>query len=309
MQPGIDGTQMAVLSGLQAVQSQLSASVTGSYKGQAVVIIPGANTSTVQDSLEELGVTLSESVSKKLADRTTKSQSFTDRLHALMAKYVTAVPKSLSPDELKQYVDWLKSQANPSSDELGRRLEERFGDDVEGQVATLEFLDELFSEHEHPAAKSTIRELKQQWRENDTQGPRLRAGQNIRAATSEFGVNVDSDAGLRTFYRTTVLGWDSLDDAYSSILERYAGDAFSTATDFLMHALGCEIQSLGPSCDPQLLMAVRDDIYYLQIVRRFHLQMRELTDRLEANFGIELCHPTKKEKRKRRKRSSGKSSR
>lgn len=297
---------MAVLSGLQAVHSQLSAAVQGSYKGQAVSIIPGANATTIQDSLEELTFTLSETISKKLADRTTHAKSFSARLHALMSKYVAALHEALSVDELKGYAEWLARLAKPSPQELQRRLEEMFGDDVESQVSTLEFLDELFTEQEHPVAKATIQQLKQQWKEDEVHGPLLRAGENVAAATEDFAGKIDSDIGLRNFYRTTVLNWSDLDGAYKSILERYAGESFSTATDFLLRALGCEIQSFGPSCDQALLMAVRDDIYYLQVVRRLHEQLEELAERIESTFGIVLCHS--QTKRRRRKKSSDKSS-
>lgn len=308
MQPGIEAQKMSLLAGFQSVHSALSSTVQGSYKGQAVAVVPGGNATSVQDSLEELTFTLSETSSKKLADRTTRSKSFAARLNALMAKYVTALPESLSPDELKhQYGEWLRKLSQPNASSLKSRLEKRFGDDVEGQVATLEFLDELFAEDEHPAAKATVRELKEHWKQDEQRGPLLRAGENIATATEEFAGEVDSDVGLRTFYRTTVLGWSSLDDAYTSILDSYGGATFGSATDFLINALGCEMQSLGPSCDPRLLAAVRDDIYFLQVVRRLHEQLEELVDRLHVNYGITLCSP--KTQAKRRRRSSGRYSR
>jgi type III secretion system YopN/LcrE/InvE/MxiC family regulator len=308
MQAGIEGHKMSVLAGFQSTHSALSSTVHGSYKGQSVALVPGGNGSAVEDSLEELTFTLSETGSKKLADRSTRSKSFAARLHALMAKYVTAMPKTLSPDELKhQYGEWLKKLSQPSVRDLKSRLEERFGDDGESQVATLEFLDELFTEEEDPAAKAVIRELKQQWRQDEKRGPLLRAGENISSATDEFAGELDTDCGLRSFYRTTVLSWSTLDDAYTSILGSYSGATFEAATDFLLTALGCEMQSLGPSCDLRLLAAVRDDIYYLQVVRRLHEQLEELVDRLKTNYGINLCNQRKPAKRRRR--SSGKSSR
>ena len=307
MQPGIDGQKMAVLSGLQTVHSQLSSAIQGSYKGQAVAVIPGSNTATVQDSLEELTFTVSESVSKKLADRTTQSKSFSARLHALMAKYVTAIPESLSPEELSQYADWIRKQAQLNLEGLRQLLEEKFGDDAESQVAALELLDELFSEEPESPGKATIRGLKDQWRQDETRGPLLRAGENIAVATKEFAGDIASDVGLRTFYRSTVLGWGGLDDVYTSILGQYSGKSFDTATDFLIRALGCEIQSFGPSCDPRLLAAVRDDIYYMQVVRRLYQQLNELAERLESTFEIKLCNP--KTRLKQRRKSSAKYSR
>lgn len=307
MQPGIEGNKMAVLSGMQAVHAQLSSSIQGSYKGQAVSIIPGSNATTIQDSLEELTFTLSETVSKKLAERTTHSKSFSARLHALMAKYVMATQEALPADELKGYAEWLARLTKPSPRELQQKLEKGLKDDVESQVSTLEFLDELFTEEEHPVAKATIQQLKQQWKEDHTHGPLVRAGENVAPAAEDFAGELDSNVGLRNFYRTTVLGWSDLEEAYNSILDRYAGDSFSPATDFLIRALGCEIQALGPSCDPALLVAVRDNIYYLQVVRRLYEQMEELAERIESTFGIQICHT--KTKQKRRKRSSGNSSR
>lgn len=307
MQPGIEAQKMSLLAGFQSVHSALSSTVQGSYKGQAVAMVPGGNASSVQDSLEELTFTLSESSSKKLADRTTRSKSFAARLHALMAKYVTALPKSLSPDEMKhQYGEWLRKLSQPAAQSLKSRLEKRLGDDAEAQVSTLEFLDELFADEDNPAAKATIRDLKEQWRHDEKRGPLLRAGENIADSTQEFAGQFDSDVGLRSFYRTTVLGWGTLDDAYTSILDSY-GETFETATNFLISALGCEINSLGPSCDPRLLAAVRDSIYYLQVVRRLHEQLEELLARIESNYGVTLCNPQKQAKRRRR--SSAKSSR
>lgn len=307
MQPALEGHKMSLLAGFQTVHSALSSTIQGSYKGQPVALVPGGNATSLQDSLEELTFTLSETGSKKLADRTTQSKSFAARLHALMAKYVTAMPETLSPDELKhQYAEWLKKQSQPDARTLGARLQERLGGDAEAEVATLEFLDELFNEEEDPAAKAAIRELKEQWRTDERRGPLLRAGENIAGVAEELAGEIDSDFGLRNFYRSTVLTWSTLDDAYSSILESYGGDSFSTATDFLIRALGCEIQAMGPSCDPRMLAAVRDDIYYLQVVRRLHELLEELVERIESNYGINLCHP---QATRRRRRSFGKSSR
>jgi type III secretion protein W len=307
MQPGIEAHKTSLLASFQSVHAALSSAVQGSYKGQAVTLIPGGNPAPIEDSLEELTFALSESGSKKLADRTTQSKSFAARLHALMAKYVTALPETLSPDELKhQYAEWLRKLSQPDARSLQSRLEQRYGDDAESQVATLEFLDELFTAEEQPAAKSAIRDLKEQWKQDETRGPLLRAGENTAIASGEFAGELGSDVGLRQFYRTTVLGWNSLDDAYTSILASYGGGEFDAATDFLIRALGCEIQSLGPSCDPRLLAAVRDDIYYLQVVRRLHQQLEDVVDRLQSNFGTSLCNPRKPAKHRRR--SSEKSS-
>ena len=307
MQPGIEANNPALLAALHTANASVTTAPQGSYKGQAVTLAPGGSAS-LQDSLEELTFTMSETGSKKLADRTTQSKSFAERLHALMAKYVTALPEALSPDELKnQYAEWLRGQAHPTSEDLKSRLGERFGDDVEAQVATLEFLDELFTEDESPAAKAAIKELKAQWKQDVRLGPLVRAGENIAPATEELAGVVDSDAGLRTFYRTVVLGWDTLDDAYSTILDAYGGGSFAEATEFLIQALGCEMQSLGPSCDPRMLTAVRDDIYYLQVVRRMHEQLEDLISRLENNYGAIQCGPRKTWKHRRQ--SSKKSSR
>ncbi|MCD0457869.1 type III secretion system gatekeeper subunit SctW [Roseiconus lacunae] len=305
MQQGIDGQSLSVLSGLQSVHSQLSSTIQGSYKGQAVTVIPGGSGGTIQDSAEELTFTQSESASKKLADRTTQNKSFSARLHALLAKYVTAVPESLAPDELNQYADWLKSLTNVRPDQLRQKLEEHFGNDDQGKVAALEFLDELFTEQQHPVAKETVAELKSQWRTDQRLGPLLRAGENIVTETAHYSGTVDSDVGLRRFYRETVLSWDGMEAAYASIMGKYGSETFTTAVDFLIRALGCEMQALGPSCDPRLLAVIRDDIYYVQVMRRLHEQVEEVVERMQDVFGTTLC--TSKTRAKRRKKSSRRS--
>ncbi|MEW4486704.1 type III secretion system gatekeeper subunit SctW [Thalassoglobus sp. JC818] len=307
MQPGIEGNKMAVLGGLQNATWQLSAAMQGSHRGQAVTILPGASATNVQDSLEELTFTLHESESKKLAERTTQSKSFASRLHALLAKYVTALPETLSPDEFSQYADFLRRLSQPNPQDLERLLQEKFGDDTTSQVTTLEALEELFSNGDHPVALKTVQELKQKWRDTSDYGPLVKAGENVAATATEFEAALAPDLELRDFYRETVLSWSSLDDAYSSILNQFGGESFSTATDFLFQALGCEMQSLGPSCDPRMLSAIRDDIYFLQVVRRFYEDVLEITDRIEETFGITLCKPRKT--KKRQKRSSRKFSR
>ncbi|MEW4561554.1 hypothetical protein AB1K70_03450 [Bremerella sp. JC770] len=306
MQQGIDGNKLAITGGLQNANWMISAAVQGNHRGQAVTVMPGGSSSSLQDSVEELTFTLQDSQSKKLAERSTQSKSFSARLHALLAKYVTALPESLSPDELNQYADWLRKQSQPSSSELKHLLEEGFGDDTEGQVAALEFLEELFSAEDHPAALAAVRDLKQAWSNDDSHGPLLKAADNIHANTLDFEGELDSDFGLLVFYRTTVLSWSDIDDAYTSILNQYGSD-FEKATEFLFQALGSEIQSMGPSCDPRMLSAVRDDIYYLQVVHRFYKQMEDLQQRMKKTFGLALCNP--RNKSKTRKRLSGKSSR
>ena len=306
MEPGLQvGSNHHHAGNLTSITTSTTA-FAGNLKGYQVAAAADG-TASIQDSLEELSLTMGEASSKKLADRSIRSKSFSARLHALMAKYVTALPETLSPDELKhQYAEWLRHLAQPDSQRLKHRLQERFGDNEEAQVATLEFLDELFTEEENPAAKAAIRDLKNEWKQDVKLGPLIRAGENVATTAEEFSGELDSDFGLKTFYRTTVLGWSTLDDAYTSVLDSYGGESFSSATEFLIRALGCEMQSMGPSCDPRLLAAVRDDIYYLQVVRRLHFRLEELVERLQSNYGNLECRP--KSMSKRRKKSSEKSS-
>ena len=118
-------------------------------------------------------------------------------------------------------------------------------------------------------------------------GPTIRAGVNVTLTAKDFAVPGMSNMGiadLREFYRTEVLGYKNIHEAFSSIRKAYKA-SFKYAITFLIQAAGADLSSDGPSLQKEQLKHVIDDLYIVQVLGRVHNDYGALLVTIHSHYG------------------------
>lgn len=291
MPQGVQGPQYTPTTSQRFTEAKHVHTSEGFYQGQKVTMSTGHDLQSVMDAAEELTFTQSEGASKKLADRTAKTRAGKSAMLAVLQKYVHATPEGSQLEKFHQWADSLRkrSKANPPTpEEIKQKLKEFLGDDPDAQVTGLEFLEEALATEENQALTKALRQIRNEWREDETYGPAIRAGENIWDSASDFADDSFAlDPELRSFYREIALGNEPLEKTYDLIIKRYGSDNFDKATDYLLHALGADISSPMASREVSFLRAVRDDILHIQVVRGLHQDLEKLVNKMQQQFDWE----------------------
>ncbi len=291
MSSGVEGPQFTPHTSQRFSEAKHVHRSEGSYQGQKVVAAGGQDLQSLMDAAEELTFTRSESASKKLAERTAKNRAGKSSMLSVMQKYVHSTPEGSQLEKFHQWADSLRkrSKANPPTpEEIERKLKEFFGGDAEAQVTGLEFLEEALASEDNKALTTALRQIRDTWREDETHGPAVRAGENIQNIADQFAdESFALDPELRTFYRDVALGNEPLEKTYDLIIKRYGADHFDKAIDYLLQALGSDISSPMASREQSFLVAVRDDILHMQVVRGLHQDVDKLVTKMQQQFDWE----------------------
>ncbi len=253
----------------------------GSYRGERVVMQADMQ-SILHDAAEEITALHGERSSKDIAKR--KASDRHGRAAELAAKFIQRVPDIGRPEVFQRLAEALKKQgARCDQESLRQMLREQFAD-VSHQYAALMFLDELLSDSgEVPEVLAEIRELRSTL--DQQHGSEIRAGLNVTGVAVRFE-KLDGPQNLRDFYRETVLAFDDVAVAHERILGRYGAAHFELAAEFLIHAVGEDLSSEGPSVDPRKLKATVDNLYAVQVARNVHNQLEDLIARVSEGFGV-----------------------
>ncbi len=113
-------------------------------------------------------------------------------------------------------------------------------------------------------------------------GPSIRAGINTVAQASAFGNDKSAVDLFRSTYRDAVLGETTLSATLSLLIQRF-GEELENGINLLRQALGADLAALQPSCQPERLHAILEDLYQLSVAITVLQRCRLIVDRMERN--------------------------
>ncbi len=166
--------------------------------------------------------------------------------------------------------DLIKETDTP--DEIMRKLLSVYPDPALADEA-LDFLLETAGENLLPALKETKRKL------NEDFARQIRAGRNIGAQAREFAAaGLGSPTHLRDLYRDiTGTRRDAL-HLFDELTDKYPYNKLKAIILFLLHSLGSDLKSKGPSIDKAELLRLIEDTKSLQgilgVFRFFQSRMK-----------------------------------
>ena len=284
-------------------QSQASALVLDDNQAtieyfQSSLGVTKSETSVVADALEELSQGIaSERESHELKDRkpSDKKGSWTD-ISGL--EQYTSFLNSLTDLDVKKY------EAASSSHNLEHLLSR---DDIKNDDITQRFLgllhllvkvraqnQEKSTEANVILEKSLILELNEL---ESNHGDLIRASINI-APYQSLVAGIDQDPKLlRALYKETILDFKSLSDAYVTIFSRFQGSDFKLGLNYLLKAVGADLNALLPSKDSAFLARVIEDLFTLKILNGIHDRCLDVMVRLTKKLKSKTDKKSKNQKR------------
>jgi len=183
----------------------------------------------------------------------------------------------LSSKSLQQLLAQLKSGDNPQ--DILRKAMQNFPDHSLADES-LEFLE-----------KSTKGDLLSKVRLakddlNDTFGREVRAGRNMGAEAREFSQKgLGTPTGLRDLYREITGNPRPATQLFGELNEKFTYAKMEKAIDFLLHSMGADLKSKGPSIAPgqlyTLVSEARNLLAILWIYRFFKGRMDMISDAFE----------------------------
>lgn len=256
----------------------------GQFRGDDVVHQPDV-ASEIADAAEEITFAASEKVESNLSDRKVKSKSLT-KTHAVeTAEMYMQMMHDLGPaDKLRQFAADLRALQNPTKEQVLQHAQRHFSD-LSHQHCALSFAKDVL-EHEgaEPELLVALTEARAQLEEHH--GPEIRAGLNItRQAMAHAEEGLGDVQELRDFYRDSILGYENISEAYSSILRQHGPERFEQSLDFLIRSAGNDLQSEGPSVPASRLKIVVDDLYQVQVLGNIHRSMGGLLQKVSKEYG------------------------
>lgn len=198
-----------------------------------------------------------------------------EQIQAISEEYEEQNPE-LQARSLQLLLSQIKG--NETAEELLRKTMQLFPDHSLADEA-LEFLEKVYKGE----AIGKIREAKTNL--NETYGREVRAGRNIGVQSREFSKQgLGSATGLRDLYREITGNPRSASILFQELNEKFTFAKMQTAIDFLLHSIGTDLKSKGPSIAPgelhNLMTEMRSLIAVLWVYKFFQGRM----DLVNASF-------------------------
>ncbi len=121
---------------------------------------------------------------------------------------------------------------------------------------------------------------------NDRFGREVKAGRNINNEAKEFSKQGLGTAGtLRDLYRDITGNPREALPLFEELIESFSFDKMKTVLEFMLHSLGSDIKSKGPSIAPAELIRLCSEIRSMQAIlgvyKFFYLRMRIINQQFE----------------------------
>lgn len=268
------------------------AQANGEFKGQKVGQQKDA-ASMVQDAAEEMTFQASEKVEKKLGKRRAAAKGLRTTAMEKAEFYIKKLKDMDKPEQMNKFMESLKRMGKNMNPQQLRQEVGKFFKDVSQQYAALAYAKEMLGDDPEMAGLTeALQEAMDQAMEES--GPEIRAGFNVTDDAMEFSAQGLKDTQqLRDFYRDTVLQYEGFHETYNEILENYGEAEFGKALDFLIKAVGSELQSKGPSVTHVELKRIIDDLYSLEMLGNIHRNCDELLGKIRKAYRLALKMNTK----------------
>ncbi len=252
----------------------------GSYKGMEVQVAEDPN-SQVADATEELGMSLSETVERKLPDRKVAKREKAAVLPANEAEKAESEAKKLKgmdSEKLKRFLAQLRQNPPTTSDALRERAKQEFEDPTERHLA-LTALREIAADAgdaELQALADTVLIAMEA-----EEGPAIRAGYNIsQVQVTELGTPQEH----RETYRENVLSFKNAGETFSSLKSTYGDAGVGKMLDYMSKSLSADMSSISPSLEPERLAIANDGIATARSILNTLDGANELLKEMARNF-------------------------
>lgn len=175
-----------------------------------------------------------------------KAEQFERRNPELPAKTLKDIREKIKPDD--------------TAEDILRKVQEEFGD-----VSLIDEVFEFLQETTEGALHQTVSSAREKLNADNKR--EVRAGHNIgnvARATAKEGL--DNPTALRNMYRDITGNPRETNALFDELAAKYAFKDLKKAIDFLLHSLGADLKSSGPSADSGLLYRLLTETRSLQAI-------------------------------------------
>ncbi len=256
----------------------------GRFQGQTVQEVDV--NSAAQDAAEEMTFAAAETVEKKLSERKAGSKEALHLSAAELPQEVNATAESQQNRQLHEFMDGLKGLPPSATEADIRQLVGEHFKDASDQYEALEHAAVQLQKEggqEELLAKLTAAKGKLM----EQAGPAIRAGLNIAADVLRYaGQGSEGTEALRTLYRFSILGGQSVTSISTSIMDRYGPAQFTQTLEFLLRAAGSDLDGkiMGSSLEKPQLKSAIDDIYHVQALGNTFKSLGDLLQKTQQLF-------------------------
>lgn len=258
----------------------------GQYFGQQVQV--DEVDSMLSDAAEEISMHHAEkaeskhsSERKKEAVRSLEIMS----VEAIMA-YMDAAAAHEDPEQLVHLAKrMLSGQGDPA-----QHARQAFGQQPTQQFMALQY---ALQQGEREAVAGDILEaLRESLQDLEmAHGPAIRADINTVGTAAQAGASREDIARFQATYRDVVLGESTLAATLKMAIDGFGDKDFSTGLKRLTQALGQDLASTRPSCEPARLQSLMQDLFHLEVTATVLDGCRTLQAELEQKHGIARLSP------------------
>ncbi len=194
-----------------------------------------------------------------------------------------------NPELQKNTLLALRSYIKPedSSEEILEKIQQTYTDESLADEA-IDFLIEV-SENKKIVQKKLI-ETKERF--NTTFGREIRAGRNIAANAREFSqAGLGSATGLRDLYREITGKPKDPHQLFDELSKKFKFSDMKNIIDFILHSLGADMKSKGPSISRQELQRLFGEARNMQAILgvfRFFFSRMKLIKGQFGRFGLSM---------------------
>ena len=284
----IQGSQQAAQPGLDNLSNTVSAqALTGkAANGEKVAVQTNASSPLAKaaDMAEEIVQFVKDNRSKNLNDRDVKKGS---QFKEDMQKRVEKIQTIQNVQEIKDFLQQLKSNPNLTREQLHEKLKEAFDDDVVhefmGLDSAVRFFDDIGDEDKTNLVKSVRNEL---FAENKTA---IVSALNISEQAAEEAL-LNDFSNTRELRETHVKLLDHVRDnatleiSYDKLLDSHSSKDFKKAVDIQAKLASTDLLSFNPSTSSERLKAVIDDLAELKVLVGLHDGCVETEEQIKRIF-------------------------
>lgn len=212
------------------------------------------------------------------------------------AELAKAREMGLNPMEtssMEQFFTFLQQMElkDYSLDHLLREAAQNFSD-VSDQFAALSYARNFLMRQNTPESLRLAEEVRQAQEDimsNEQLGPQVRAGLNVLGQAQTFQQRgLAPVAELRDFFRSSVLGFATITETYSQIIQQFGPHRFGEALEFLMKALGNDIAAArNSSLGIERLGMIMQDLRFIQVLGNLYRVFSDITEDVRTMFKIE----------------------
>lgn len=266
--------------GLQSRAGGNSQAAVGQFAGQQVQV--DEVDSMLSDAAEEISLHHAEKAESKHSSERKKEAVRSLEImgaEAIMA-YMDAAQASEDPEQLVHLAKrMLSGMGDPA-----QHAREAFSGPSE-QFMALQYA--LQQGEREGVAGDILEALRESLQDLEmSHGPAIRADINTVGTARQAGSQRIDIAHFQAAYRDVVLGESTLAATLKMALERFGDKDFGAGLQRLTQALGQDLSSARPSCEPARLQSLVQDLFHLNVTVTVLDGCRQLQDQLAQKHGV-----------------------